>query len=98
MGVVFQASPGASQVRELDDMHLQGIHAFWNFLICDPTMYFVITLKALNLFPFFNALICEPKFNAFFLDFLGVKTRMQICSKIFEPILRFYYIKCLWNS
>ena len=44
-----------------------------------------------------------PKANAFFLDFLGVKTMMQICSKsgllnVFEPILMFCYLKCPWNS
>ena len=51
LGVVLQAFSGASQVCELDDMHMQGIPAFCNFINCYPR-YFANILKALDLFSF----------------------------------------------
>ena len=86
LGVVLQASSGASQVC---DTQIQGIPAFRNFIICDPP-YFAIILKALDLFPFCQCFNLWAKIQCIFLGFFR-------CSKYDANLLKKLMFEKFWT-
>ena len=79
-----------------------GITKFCDFRICDPCYFIILNWKEHIFCQCFNF---GKKINACSLDFLQKKVKivMQISSKtglllVFGTILRFYYIRCPWNS